>query len=139
MIPFKVYLEDGKVRRKTPDPEKAKALFQKAEKRLKYICEINEENASFILENAYEIIRETIQALMSIRGFKPYSHKAMVSYLSEYFQDEFKEHQIREFDRFRKLRNNSVYGAESVSVEEAEECLELSCSYVNKVKEILCS
>src|SRR3990167_7219141 len=108
---FDNYLKLGKAKRKTPDFEEAKSLLKKAEGRLSYIKtrEINEKTAQFILEDSYEGVRESAQALMSIKGFKPYSHEATISFIKEFYSSSFNEGEIRKFDRFRILRNDSVY------------------------------
>ncbi|MBL7169759.1 MAG: hypothetical protein ISS48_01975 [Candidatus Aenigmarchaeota archaeon] len=57
---FKNYLEDGKAKKKTPDPEEAKSLLEKSQNRLEYIKlkKITNKTATFILEDAYEAVRE---------------------------------------------------------------------------------
>ena len=74
---------------------------------------------------------------MSIKGFKPYSHEATVSFVKEYYSREFSEFEIRKFDRFRQLRNNSVYRAEPITQDDAKECLDFSKLFVKKIKKIL--
>lgn len=106
---FIYYLKLGKVKRKTSDFEEAKSLLKKAENRLDYTKskEINEKTAQFVLEDSYEGIRESAQALMSIKGFKPYSHEATISFIKEFYSSSFSEEEVRKFDRFRILRNDS--------------------------------
>lgn len=135
ILPFETYLKQGKVNRKTPDPEEAKSLSHRAAERLDYIGTktLAERTAPFILEDAYEVMRESAQSLMALRGFKPYSHEATISFIKEYYTDVFSESDIRSFDRFRQLRNNSVYRAVQVTLADAKECLELSRIFVEKV------
>ncbi len=135
---FDYYLKNGKVRRKTPDPIEAKSLFIKSKERLEYIKkEINETTAKFVLEDTYDTIRESTQSLMSLSGFKPYSHEATISFLKEFYKDNFSEEEIIKFDRFRELRNNSVYKAIEISVSDAESCLCFATMFINKIKNLI--
>ena len=94
---------------------------------------MNEKTASLFLEDAYEAAREAAQSLMSLKGFKPYSHEATISFIIQYYKKEFSEYEIAQFDRFRELRNNSVYKAEQVSIEDSLKCLEFAKSLINKI------
>lgn len=136
---FENYIKLGKVKKKTPDFEEAKTLLEKAENRLEYIKlkDIDGKTSQFLLEDSYEAIRESVQALMSIKGFKPYSHEASISFIKEFHKVDFKEEEIRKFDRFRQLRNDSVYKAVTVSVEDAKASLVFSIQFVNKIKSII--
>ncbi len=135
---FNYYLKSGKVRKKTPDPIEANSLFVKSKERLDYIKkEINENTAKFVLEDAYDTIRESAQSLMSLNGFKPYSHEATISFLKEFHKDNFNEEEIIKFDRFRELRNNSIYKAVEISVSDAESCLHFATEFINKIKKLL--
>lgn len=135
---FDNYLKLGKVKKKTPDPEEAKALMNKAKDRLEYIKEkgINDKTAKFILEDAYETVREAAQALMSIGGFKPYSHEATISFIKEFYSLEFKDDDIHNFDRFRRLRNDSVYKAIIIKEEDAKASLLFAKHFIGKAKSI---
>lgn len=59
MKSFDSFIEEREVKEKAENPEQAKSLIQKAEKRLKYVedREITDENAGLILEDSYEAIR----------------------------------------------------------------------------------
>ena len=136
---FKDYLKQGQVKKKTPDPEEAKALFKQSQDRIEYIQnkDINEKAAKFILQDSYESLRETAQSLMSIKGFKPYSHEATIAFIKEFYSDNFSEEEIYKFDYFRQLRNNSVYKAAEVSKEDAENLLAFTKHVIKKVQELL--
>lgn len=110
-------------------------MFKKAEVRLNYFKDkkITEEDASIIFENLYSSIREATQSLMSLKGYKPYSHEATISFLKEFYK-EFNEEDINKFDRFRQLRSNSEYRAIPISKEDAESCLEFAKIFINKIK-----
>ncbi len=136
---FNNYLKMGKVKKKTPDPEEANALFTKSQKKLKYIKikKINSETANFILEDSYEVAREASQSLMSIKGFKPYSHEATISFIKEFYKSKFSEEEMYLFDHFRQLRNNSVYKAVVISENDAKSSLQFAHLFVSRIKSIL--
>lgn len=136
---FDNYLKLGKVKRKTPDFEEARALYNKAKNRLGYIKlkEINNKTAQFVLEDSYEAIRESAQALMSVKGFKPYSHEATISFVKDFYNTNFSEEELHKFDRFRQLRNDSIYMAKQVTNEDAQACLLFAKSFIDKIKALL--
>lgn len=131
---FNYYLEKGHVKKKTPDYEESNSLFKKAEVRLNYFKnkKITEKDASIVFENLYSSIREATQSLMSLKGYKPYSHEATISFLKEFYK-EFNEEDINKFDRFRQLRSDSEYRAIPISKEDAESCLEFTKIFINKI------
>lgn len=136
---FENYLKLGKAKKKTPDPEESEALLEKSENRLQYTKGklITEGNSQFVLEDAYEAIRESAQALMSIKGYKPYSHEATISFVKDFYKSDFNEQELNKFDRFRKLRNNSVYKAVPVSIADAEGAVAFASDFINKIKNLL--
>ena len=136
---FNYYLKLGKAKRKTPDFEEAKALLEKAKNRLEYTKskEINNKTSQFVLEDSYEAVREAAQALMSIKGFKPYSHEATISFVKEFYKSDFTEVELYKFDRFRQLRNNSIYMAKPVNNEDAKTSLLFAIEFINKVELLL--
>lgn len=71
---------------------------------------------------------------MSLKGYKPYSHEATISFIKEFYK--FTNNEINNFDRFRQIRNNSVYQALQVS-EEAKECLNFAKVFIDKIKKLI--
>ena len=69
---------------------------------------------------------------MSLKGYKPYSHEAIISFLKEFYN--FKEYDINVFNRYRILRNKSVYGSEKISVGKCKEALYFLCAFLPKIK-----
>ncbi len=133
---FDNYVKMGKVKKKTADPEEAKALIGKAQKRMSYTKtkNVDENTAQFILEDAYEAAREAAQALMSLKGFKPYSHEATISFLGKFYGYVFFEQELRTFDRFRQLRNDSIYKAAPVFSEDAKESVLFAEEFIKKTR-----
>ena len=132
--PFEYYINENLVRKSIPNISMAKSLLQKSEIRLKRVKneKINDENSSIVFEDIYEVIRESSQSLMEIKGFKPYSHEALVSFLKEYgiVSDE----KANIIDNYRVLRNNSVYKAEKVSSQKCAEALEFSKKLLPEIR-----
>lgn len=135
---FEHYVKTGKVKKKTPDPEEARALLNQAQDRLDYIKgkEITEKTAKFVFEDAYEAVREAAQALMSKEGYKPYSHEATISFVKEFHGKDFTPEEIAEFDHFRELRHDSVYRAAQVLPEDAKDCIAFAKRFVKKASEL---
>ncbi|HEX9863271.1 MAG TPA: hypothetical protein VGB11_08350 [Candidatus Bathyarchaeia archaeon] len=129
---FHYYLDEHLARKVKVDREEAKSLMTKAVLRLSYIKkqEINEDTSSFIFEDIYETLREAAQSLMSLKGYKPYSHEALISFLKEFYQ--FPEYEISSFDRYRILRNKTVYCVANVSPEVCKAALEFSETFLPK-------
>ena len=137
--PFDRYLKLGKVKRKTPDSEEAKALFEQSKERMEYakLKDISQKTASFVLQDSYEAARGAAQSLMSIHGFKPYSHEATISFIKQFYREHFTEEEIHKFDHFRQLRNNSVYKAAKILEEDAKFSLLFAEKFIQKVKVLL--
>ena len=106
---FQHYLNEGLTRKVGVDREEAKSLMNRATLRLDYVKkqEINEDTSPFIFEDIYETLREAAQSLMPLKGYKPFSHEALISFLKEFYN--FPEHEISAFNRYRILRNKTVY------------------------------
>ncbi len=117
--PFDYFIREQQVRKTIPNTSMAKAFVEKAVIRLKRIKEINDEESSIIFEEIYECLREASQSLMEVKGYKPYSHEALISFLSE--QKLLSQENISILDNYRILRNNSVYLAQKISLEKTKE------------------
>ncbi len=139
MKPLKFYVESGLVRQGSKDAGEAKALVARASKRLEYVRSqsITEDNASFLFEDIYEVMRECVHGLMAANGYKPYSHEATVAFLEEYYKPYFGEKLVESFNRYRIIRNNVIYRANSVSKEEAVKALDIAENFLRKTTELL--
>lgn len=83
--------------------------------------DITEQNAAFRFEDAYEVIREAVQAFMALEGYKPYSHEATVSF--GYDKKLLSEPESNSFDRYRQIRNDITYKGKNTTKEEAKEII----------------
>ncbi len=86
---------------------RAKALLEMAEERFK---DMKKEDKPYkIVEQYYEIIKELATALMYLDGFKTLSHKALLQYLEEKYNDMFSKEEFIIMDELRRLRNDILY------------------------------
>ncbi len=132
---FRYYLDNNLARKSSPDIAQAKALIQKAEGRVKFSIkskEINENTSSYIFEDIYECLRESSQSLMSLKGYKPYSHEAIISFLREFYN--FGGSNLNLLNQYRILRNKSIYGGEKISIEKCKESLRFLNIFLPKIK-----
>ena len=134
MKSFDSFKEEGKVKEKTPNPEQAKSLIEKAEKRLNYVKdrEITEENADLILEDSYEAIREAIDAFLTLDGYKSYNHEASIVYAYENLEIDYNT--ANKLNKYRKLRNDSKYRGEDITKKEATDTRNKSEELIPKLK-----
>ena len=121
---------DYKVKKVKENPEQAKALFELAKRRLESIKKRRKDEFSqLLIESYYEAIKELISALLSIHGYKSYSHECLVSFLKEYYPDEFDDSQIRFIDSMRKLRSDIQYRGRNI----ADDYLIRNSKTINKI------
>ena len=139
MKPLKFYIESGLVRQGSKDPGESKSMIARASKRLEYVRSqpITEDNASFLFEDIYEIMRECVHGLMAANGYKPYSHEATVAFLDEHYRSYFEEKLVEAFNRYRIIRNNIMYRANFVSKDEAIKALDVAENFVKKTADLL--
>ncbi len=64
--------------------------------------------ASLIIADYYEILKELITTVLLIDGYKTFSHKDLIDYLKERYQ-EFSMHEISILDDLRILRDRVAY------------------------------
>ncbi len=131
---FEFYLDENLVKKGSPDATEAKSLIEKAFQRMEFIKDqhINEKTSTFIFEDIYECVREAAQSLMSLEGYKPYSHEVVIAFLKEFHK--FDEYEITAFNRYRILRNNCVYRAAKVSPVVCRESMTFLENFLPKIK-----
>jgi len=135
IVEFQYYLDNNLARKASPDIGEAGALLQKAEGRLDFsikVRRIDENTATYIFEDIYECLKEAAQSLMSLKGYKPYSHEAVISFLREFFR--FSESDLETFDRYRILRNKAVYRGERISATVCREALDFLLNFLPELK-----
>ena len=133
MRPFSFYVASGAVKKQTPDKNTAQAVTRDSAERLALAHSIRgTQKAKYVLENAYEAIRELIDALLASNGYKSYSHEASVAYLHELG---FSETEIYAVDRLRKKRNDIKYAGKDAEPAEADEALATAEKVMKKLRE----
>lgn len=132
---FNFFLDTGLAKRDMPDKIEAEALIKKAEDRMNFsinVRKIDEMTSQFVFEDIYDCMREAAQSLMSLKGYKPYSHEAVISFLNEFF--EFSPDDLKAFDRFRILRNKTMYRGEKISSETCKEAIDFLHIFFPKIR-----
>jgi len=110
---FEDFINEKKVIEGQVDSQKAKSLIKMSQENLNALesIELNEQTASIILSQSYESLRQVLEAITIMDGYKVYSHEAYTAYLNK-----IEEFSIsRKFNRLRKLRNGINYYAKPVS------------------------
>lgn len=119
---WKDCVKEGVVRKSFHDKERAKSLSKEAKERIDNYAgriKIDDMNARFVVEEYYESIIELVHALMSLKGFRCYSHDCAIEFLREFFPDIVSENEINFLHRFRILRNGIKYKGENISKQDA--------------------
>jgi hypothetical protein len=141
MMPsFDYFLQSNMARKMSGDPGMARSMLDRAAKRLEYLKPqiIDKDSAPFIFEQVYEVIRECGHCLMARDGYKPNnSHEAIIAYLADNYQDAFGEKLISDFNRFRVMRNDSVYNGENISPATTNKALSVAGDFVRITNELM--
>lgn len=123
--PFSHYLELGHAREVGKNISAARSSIEMAQKRLGFFTtyKVDNNNATFIFEGAYEVMRECAQCLMFAEGYKSESHEATIAFVYDRFRSYFNEKLIFDLDRFRRARNDAMYHSGYITEEEAIKAL----------------
>lgn len=119
MKPFEEFLKTKDVRRASPDIELAKSLMEEVKIRSEIAMEmkLDDKRARVIFELLYDSLRELIDALLALDGYKSYSHEAAIIYMKKF--PLFSEFDITSLDSFRKIRIASKYYGKPAQVFDA--------------------
>jgi len=79
-------------------------------------------------------MREAADAVLYKEGYKSYSHEASIIYL---LSKRIDDQDIREFDRFRKIRNGIKYYGENCNHSDAKLAIALADKIIGKINKIL--
>ena len=130
---FEFFLKKGDVKGQSPNKNLAFATFKDGLERIEFAKQLlHKAKSKYVLENAYEAMREASDAVLYLRGFKSFSHEASIVYL---FKEGFNEEEIIEFDRFRKIRNGIKYYGKDCEISDAEQAIQLADRIINRIKE----
>jgi len=138
LLRFDDYLGRGDVEKVAKDPGISRALIEDAENRLSFVrsvidaVKIKDGNARYIFENNYDILRSCAGCLLKADGYNTKAantHEIAVAFIKDKYRD-FGEPLAEEFNRYRRMRNESKYRAYYVSKEIAAESVKVAEEYV---------
>jgi hypothetical protein len=132
MKEFEFYIQKDSVKKQSKDLNLAKATARDSIDRISMAKSIlTTQKPKYTLENAYEAIREFIDAILYSEGYKSYSHEASVAYL---FKLGFNISEINDVDRLRRIRNNIKYYGGDATLDEAKEALKISENIIKQLE-----
>ncbi len=101
------------IRKVALDPEKIHSLVEMAKKRLKFAksIKVTEENASFVFDDYYEIIKELLIALMLKKEMRSKNHQCLFTFFAKEFTYDAEVNVIKQMNF---LRNRLDYYGEPV-------------------------
>ncbi|MEK6960696.1 MAG: hypothetical protein AABX47_05960 [Nanoarchaeota archaeon] len=126
---FEEFLADGIAKKQRPDPSRSRYLSQEADKRYKFLNDLNDkigatdDNANYFVETAYDIIMELIRAIMHLEGVSAsgaHAHEAEVAYLRKIG---ISEPEVRYANELRYFRNGINYYGRILDKEYAQNVL----------------
>lgn len=141
LMPLEYYVRIKEIELVSRDPGAARSLIEKAERRLRFVKSqsLEGDNATFIFEEIYTVIRECAQCLMMADGYRSKnSHEAAIAFIAARYR-EFGDYLVAEFDRYRKMRNNSIYRDSYVDVKGATDALKIAEEYTRITRLIFTS
>lgn len=135
MKEFEFFLKKGDVKKQAPDKNLSNATLKESFDRLDLTKSlVNTAKPKYVLENAYEAMREAADSILYKEGFKSFSHEASIIYL---LRKGFTNDEINAFDRFRKIRNGIKYYGGDCDKEDADDAFSLAKKIVSKIKAML--
>ncbi|OGI15009.1 hypothetical protein A3K63_03230 [Candidatus Micrarchaeota archaeon RBG_16_49_10] len=140
---FEEFIKEGIVKKQRADPSRAASLIEEAEKRKAFLKKIhdkigvNNENANYFVEAAYDVFMELIRAKLFMSGFNISglsAHEAEISYLRKL---DFSESEVRFANDLRYFRNGIKYYGKGLDAEFANKALDFLDVTYPKLKKIL--
>jgi len=112
----------GLIKRTEVDKELIKSLVEMSNIKEEAVktANINEMNISAYVSLAYDSLREVLEALCILRGYKVLSHIC----IGELLKDILEDFDYEEFDRLRWIRNSINYYGEKVEFEQGKEIID---------------
>lgn len=131
---FKDFINEGKVRKATPDKFMTESIIRNTIEDLKFLdtTKVTELSKRKLVTNYYDSLRSLLEAISLLKGYKIYFHEAFTSFLEE----ELKEKILSiNFDRFRRIRNGLNYYGKSIELSEAKEIIDKMKTMINEIKQ----
>ncbi len=131
---FKDFIDEGKVRRTTPDKLMAESIIKNTLEDLKFLeqTKLTELSKRKLVANYYDSLRGLLEAISLLRGYKIYTHESFTYFLKEELKEEILS---IKFDRFRKIRNGLNYYGKSIELKEAEDIIGELKEAINEIKQ----
>jgi len=92
--------------------------------------ELDETTSSTKISIIYESLRELLEAVAIMKGFKIYNHECFCSFLSEICNEKGLS---KEFDKFRRIRNQVNYYGKDVPPKDARVLIDEIIRLRNKI------
>ena len=128
------FVNNGKVKRKSVDPAEAVSLLKRAIRRINYFSVVSE-NVDFMFEGLYEAVRECLQSFMSLEGYTPYSHEAVIVFALE--KKIISESEAMKIDHMRKIRNDILYRGSDIDINIVEDIIPFVRVFIPKMEKII--
>jgi len=131
---FKIKIRQGQVRKVGISGVRAKSLMKSGVLAIKTarIIPFNEFSLKSILRELYEGLREYIEGLGYMRGYKFLDHESITYFLRDVLEEELIS---KKFDRYRKLRNGINYYGNDLEVETVKLAIEEIPLIIKKLKD----
>lgn len=130
---FQKSLELKKVKKVTINKNRALNIFKSSKQALETakIISLSEKTSKTILRELYEGLREYLEAIGYLKGYKFLDHES----IGYFIRDILKENSIFiAFDRYRKIRNSINYYGEEVDTQIVKQALKEIPSLVKKLE-----
>jgi hypothetical protein len=123
-----------------PDPGAAARLLEEARRHLESALELRESDRSGAYQLLYDASRKSVASVMAARGLRarPGRQGAHVSVV-RFAEIELDAPAVRHFDRMRRTRNRSEYGAITVGAAQLDADLEHARAIVDAAGRLLAS
>jgi hypothetical protein len=135
MKTFDVWMRMGRVRNISPDASLSASLVKSSGERLAFAAglALTEKSSKYVFEEAYESIRECIDALLARDGYKTDSHEAAIAYLAKKSRGTVSMPEIARIDAMRSMRIGSKYYGRNIPVGLTKEALGFSKSVLPRI------
>lgn len=130
---FEKFIEEKKVIRCQKDVQKVKSLLKMSKNNLEFFksIDLSKVSATVLLVNYYDSLRQILEAITLLEGYKVLSHEAYTYYLKKINENSIAE----KFDRFRKLRNGANYYGKEVDIDVSENAIKEISKIILVLKE----
>ncbi len=136
---FKEFIEEGIVKKQSPDKSRAEFLIKESEKSYNFLLKkikvfgIDEENANDIVKSCYDVIMESIRAKMLLKGYNSSGHGAHEAEVSYMRILGFNEKDVQFTDQLRYFRNGMLYYGTILDKEYAEKAMDFTNKIYKKI------